>query len=116
MEISSDTIAMLSIKCFMAGQRNAGKDPSFAEAKKYALDLFEELAKPSDKVSAGEAAKECYECVYKRSVPGNTHIECANPDPEMTGDPHGIKEGWFMYPILFDPTWKTKKCYTFKKK
>ncbi len=34
----------------------------------------------------------------------------------MTGDPHGIKEGWFMYPILFDPTWKTKKCYTFKKK
>jgi hypothetical protein len=36
-----------------------------------------------------------------------------NPDKEMTGDPHGIKKGWFFYPLLFDPTWKTKKCSNF---
>lgn len=28
----------------------------------------------------------------------------------MEGHPHGIKNGWFFYPILFDPVWKTKEC------
>lgn len=23
----------------------------------------------------------------------------------VTGDPHGIKNGWFLHPINFDPTW-----------
>ena len=57
---------------------------------------------------------ECLLCVNKREVPGNAHIACANPDPEMTGNDHGIKNGWFIYPVLFDPTWKTKDCANFK--
>lgn len=28
----------------------------------------------------------------------------------MTGNQHGIKNGWFMYPLLFDPIWATKEC------
>ena len=52
----------------------------------------------------------CYKCKHKRSVPGNCHIACANPDPKMSGDPHGIKNGWFIYPLLFDPIWKNKVC------
>ena len=56
---------------------------------------------------------ECWECQHKRKVPGNYHIKCAKPDADMTGNPHGIKEGWFMYPSLFDPVWKTKKCVNF---
>lgn len=55
----------------------------------------------------------CYECIYKRSVPGNTHIQCINPDHEMTGNPHGIEHDWFFYPILFDPIWATKECSNF---
>ena len=57
---------------------------------------------------------ECGKCIHKRSVPGNCHIECAKPDPDMTGDPHGIKNGWFIYPLLFDPTWATKDCDNFE--
>lgn len=57
---------------------------------------------------------ECYSCKHKRLVPGDAHIECAFPDPKMTGNEHGIKHGWFMYPILFDPVWKTKKCNNFE--
>lgn len=57
---------------------------------------------------------ECFQCANKREVPGNCHIKCTNPDDEMTGNEHGIKKGWFMYPYLFDPVWKTKMCDNFK--
>ena len=53
---------------------------------------------------------ECYSCQHRSEVAGNAHIRCLNPDATMTGDPHGIRNGWFLYPFLFDPTWKTKLC------
>lgn len=31
----------------------------------------------------------------------------------MKGNKHGIRNGWFMYPFLFDPVWKEKKCENF---
>lgn len=57
---------------------------------------------------------ECYHCEHKRSVSGNAHIECVKPDADMTGDEHGIRSGWFMYPFLFDPVWKTKWCSNYQ--
>ena len=57
----------------------------------------------------------CYECVNKRNVPGNAHIKCNKPDPEMKGHPNGIKKGWFIYPTLFDPVWMNKECSNFQK-
>lgn len=59
---------------------------------------------------------ECYMCIHKRDVPGNCHVMCVKPDANMTGNPHGIKNGWFMYPLLFDPTWKEKDCMNFEDK
>ncbi len=59
---------------------------------------------------------DCYKCVHKRSVPGNAHIKCDNPDQKMTGDRYGIRMGWFFYPLLFDPTWMTAKCRNFEAK
>jgi hypothetical protein len=53
---------------------------------------------------------ECWSCKYKRTIPGNAHISCAKPDPNMSGLPYGIKNGWFEYPIIFDPIWKIKYC------
>jgi len=57
---------------------------------------------------------ECYHCQFKKEVPGNAHIRCTNPDPKMKGNPHGVKNGWFFYPILFDPVWKTKMCSNYQ--
>lgn len=57
---------------------------------------------------------ECYSCTHKREVAGNTHILCAKPDSSMEGNPHGVKSGWFVYPILFDPCWKAKECKNFE--
>ena len=58
----------------------------------------------------------CYQCLHKREVPGDCHIQCAKPDPKMTGHPHGIKHGWFYYPSCFDPTWMTKECSTYEER
>jgi hypothetical protein len=56
---------------------------------------------------------ECWRCQHKRDVPGNAHIDCAKPDPTMTGNSRGIKKGWFYYPLVFDPIWKTRDCVNF---
>ena len=47
----------------------------------------------------------CYKCKYRGTIPGGCHTRCLNPDPEMTGDEHGIKNGWFNFPWNFDPIW-----------
>jgi hypothetical protein len=59
---------------------------------------------------ADKIRSQCWTCKHRRSVPGNAHIECVRPDVAMTGNPHGIQKGWFMYPLLFDPVWATKLC------
>ena len=71
----------------------------------------------------------CYECQYRRSIPGDAHSECVHPrlseiDRIITGfallsgqqssamkrlnisaDSYGIKKGWFYWPLNFDPAW-----------
>ena len=59
---------------------------------------------------------ECHYCLHRREVAGNAHIRCANPDPKVQGESHGIVNGWFMYPWLFDPVWKSNLCQNFAKR
>lgn len=47
----------------------------------------------------------CYDCIHRRSVPGDAHSSCANQTAKVTGSPHGIRMGWFYWPVNFDPTW-----------
>ena len=47
----------------------------------------------------------CFKCVHRRNVPGDAHIRCNNHQAKVSGDPHGIRKGWFMWPLNFDPTW-----------
>lgn len=56
----------------------------------------------------------CHNCINERAVPGNAHIACAKPDMNIKGNPHGIKKGWFVYPILFDPVWGEGECANFE--
>ena len=57
---------------------------------------------------------ECYHCAHRRSVPGNAHIQCVKPDASMRGSQHGIDNGWFYYPLLFDPAWKEDMCKNYE--
>lgn len=66
----------------------------------------------------------CYKCKYRGDIPGNTHSCCNFPgnntnlfaifEPEnilnaiklrIQADPHGVRNGWFMWPMNFDPVW-----------
>ncbi len=53
---------------------------------------------------------ECYSCKFRKKIPGSAHSHCANPDPFMEGNQHGIDNGWFIYPLNFDPAWKLRQC------
>lgn len=86
----------------------------------------------------------CYDCVYRRSVAGSAHSSCAHPDTsdvrdnpmaeivgiigdgmplptkawrtlKISGIPHGIRNGWFCWPLNFDPVW-LNHCDGFKNK
>jgi hypothetical protein len=77
----------------------------------------------------------CYECTYRRPIPGDAHISCIHPgsgmdheDPvsgllmllgkrcgpvsapssatiHVEGDQWGIDHSWFNWPYNLDPTW-----------
>lgn len=47
----------------------------------------------------------CYECVHRLGLPGNAHSRCNNHAANVKGNAHGIRSGWFMWPVNFDPTW-----------
>ena len=57
---------------------------------------------------------ECWSCQHKRKQAGTHHIQCIRPDPAMTGNLHGIEHGWFFYPLVFDPVWKTRDCANYE--
>jgi len=47
----------------------------------------------------------CYECVHRLEIPGDAHSRCNNHSAKVKGNPHGIRNGWFMWPLNFDPVW-----------
>lgn len=63
-----------------------------------------------------ELKQECDKCQNRQPIPGDNHIMCLDPDPDMVGNDHGVKKGWFNYPVCFDPIWKMRRCRHFKPK
>jgi len=66
----------------------------------------------------------CYECEYRGTIPGDAHSCCNYPGNDtgmvsffalkntenakklnIKAHVHGIRSGWFMWPVNFDPTW-----------
>lgn len=66
----------------------------------------------------------CYECKWRRNLPYDAHSACNHPliggelgmfaamftdaaqkRLNISGNAHGIKNGWFCWPISFDPVW-----------
>ena len=67
----------------------------------------------------------CHDCTSCRSLPGNAHIQCDkgvsglfNSEtniPKIKGNQHGIKNGWFFWPLNYDPVW-LESCDSFEMK
>ena len=50
----------------------------------------------------------CYECKHRGSIPSNARSCCRHPDPSsltVRGSGYGAAQGWFNWPLDFDPTW-----------
>lgn len=50
----------------------------------------------------------CYQCIYRRDIPGDAHSMCLHPDVlnvKVVADFTAIERGWFLYPVNFDPAW-----------
>ncbi len=66
----------------------------------------------------------CYECKHRGKVPGDAHSCCNYPGNDtgilsffatenkenakklnIKANPHGVRNGWFTWPVNFDPTW-----------
>ena len=58
---------------------------------------------------------DCYQCRWRYELPGDCHSGCGNNRAHVTGDPHGVKMGWFFWPYNFDPLW-LKTCDGFEEK
>ena len=57
----------------------------------------------------------CYKCKYREELTWSCHSKCNNKNAKVKGDPHGISNGWFMWPVNFDPVW-LESCYGFEQK
>lgn len=58
----------------------------------------------------------CRKCPYSQAAPGSSHhLEChyswiTQPEPAPAGDEHGKRNGWWLFPINFDPIWMVGEC------
>jgi hypothetical protein len=57
----------------------------------------------------------CYDCLHRREIPGDAHSNCINTGAKVKGNAHGIRSGWFFWPVNFDPVW-LESCDGFEKK
>ena len=88
---------------------------------------------------------DCYSCIHRQSIPGTSHSACGHPEAlegikdnplaeilaafgsvgrgpglnvrrlGVTADSHGVRMGWFNWPLNFDPIW-LETCDGFEKK
>lgn len=76
------------------------------------------MAKEGEIKVERKGTNQCYDCIYKASIPGNCHIKCRfdfkkAEKKEPSGDEYGISQGWFRFPLNYDPTWMTSNCEGF---
>lgn len=85
-------------------------------------------------MEANPERNDCYKCPFRGEVPGSAHSRCnvipefatasliglsvssgkikgitADDKPILKFHEHGVKKGWCMWPINFDPIWV--ECY-----
>lgn len=59
--------------------------------------------------------KTCYTCAYRKEADGSVHTKCTfnwlrQDLPIPRANPHGIRMGWYMFPLNFDPVWQEQEC------
>lgn len=70
----------------------------------------------------------CYDCKHRGELPGDAHSRCNHPEAakpqsilymghnapfNIRANPYGVKRGWFLWPLTFDPVW-LENCDAFE--
>ena len=64
--------------------------------------------------------KTCYDCAYRGTIPGNAHTKCTfnwgkSEIESPKGAEHGRRNGWWSFPLNYDPVWMEGECGAFSK-
>ena len=94
----------------------------------------QQLSKSGNQSGNGNTKANCYECKHRRTLTYSAHSECKHPALDgkgailaiaaimaggrfrpfnLTGSAHGMRNGWFSWPLDFDPIW-LKTCDAFE--
>lgn len=88
---------------------------SFTEEEQAKILLLSKIVIAKVSLDSGiNMSGKCYDCKYRRNIPGDCHSAYANKVALAIGDDHGIQNGWFIHPFNFDPIW-LKYCDGFEK-
>jgi len=52
-----------------------------------------------------ELRPNCYKCKHRKPIIGDAHSQCENIHANAKGNRYGIQNGWFFWPLNFDPVW-----------
>lgn len=59
----------------------------------------------------------CDTCKYKRNIPGDAHVRCVFKWGDLQppkADATGIRNGWYFFPLNFDPNWQIEECKAYE--
>jgi len=88
-------------------------------------DVTHQSSNQSGSKSGSTEKPNCYLCKHRRELLGDCHSSCGHPAAHpialilfatgktefntehihIRGNTHGVRSGWFNWPLNFDPTW-----------
>jgi hypothetical protein len=62
-----------------------------------------------------QESPDCHNCKNSELAPfSGHHLSCNKPVVTIAANAHGVKNGWCMYPVNFDPIWLVGECKNYE--
>lgn len=116
--VTTDSVAPVSPAISLAVPLSSGREQLITETK-------DTIHQSSYQSGNGNTKPNCYTCKHRRELVGDCHSSCVHPGSSpialllfaagqtemetkrihVRGNAHGVRSGWFMWPMNFDPVW-----------
>lgn len=71
-------------------------------------------------MKAKEIIQQCYSCVFRCELSWSCHSKCTAEWVEFSempkGNDYGRSEGWYHFPVNYDPVWMEEESSKYHKK
>ena len=86
-----------------------GKDAGSKATKREDLEWERPQETPAPSIPRNSiGGPNCYMCRHRYDLSGDAHSGCVMLGARVRGYQHGIDNGWFLWPLNFDPAWLTE--------